>query len=177
MTNDLVVVVADGGIEQAARGLLSRPRRLGIRPLTGVEFPKLRQLDAGTYGLGAELAKPYGGGFNHALVILDTAWEGAPTADEIVGKVECDLASTWQAEGRCIAIDPELEVWLWSDSPQAAMALGWPDMPTLRAWLAARNLWPNGVAKPPTRRQRTWQPSARSAYKSRMPRSGRSPSR
>jgi hypothetical protein len=148
MTSDLVVVVADGGIEQAVRGILSRPERLRIRPLLGLDFPKLRQLDAGTFELGHELAKPYRKTHRHALVILDTAWDGAPSAAQIVDKVEFELGKTWGDRGRCIAIDPELEVWLWSDSPHVAAALGWDNMIDLRTWLASKGLWPDGIPKP-----------------------------
>ena len=39
-------------------------------------------------------------------------------------------------------IDPEVEVWVWSDSPEVARVLGWgSDFRALRAWLTSRRLW------------------------------------
>lgn len=150
MKSDLVVVVADGGIEQAVRGLLSRPEAIGIRPLRGVEYPKLHRMDGGTFSLGHELAAVYRESHSHALVMFDYEWEGRPTDDpqELVADMERRLCVRWGNAARCVVIVPELEVWLWSDSPYVAAALGWPDHATLRAWLEAAELWPPGAAKP-----------------------------
>ncbi|NJL28558.1 MAG: hypothetical protein HC897_12045 [Thermoanaerobaculia bacterium] len=46
-------------------------------------------------------------------------------------------------------LDPELEAWLWSDSPHVDSVLGWKDRnPTLRAWLAEQGFLVEGAAKP-----------------------------
>jgi len=150
MKGDLVVVVADGGIEQAVRGMLSRPRALGIRSLQGVEYPKLHKLDQGSFESGHELAELYRTTHEHALIIFDFDWEGRPTDDPnvMVEQVEAKLDRTWGGRGRCVVIDPELEVWIWSDSPHVAKALGWERMSELRQWLELRELWPPAVPKP-----------------------------
>ena len=148
--SDLVVVVADGGIEQTIRGLLSRPEAIGIRSLSGVEIPKLHKLDQGVYATGHEIAKVYATTHTHALLILDFAWEGRPTNDplEMRENVEKSLRKQWGDNGRCIVIVPELENWIWSDSPHVAKALGWDSMSELKPWLTAHNLWNANDAKP-----------------------------
>lgn len=150
MKGDLVVIVADGGIEQAIRGMLARPQALGIRPLVGVEFPKLRELDGGTFTRGHELAALYKDTHEHALIVFDLEWEGRPSNDPAVleSGVENGLAEEWGSRGRCVVIDPELEVWVWSDSPHVAETLGWSGMPELRRWLEGQRLWNPPDAKP-----------------------------
>lgn len=46
-------------------------------------------------------------------------------------------------------MDPELEVWAWSDSPQVDQCLGWSGrQPALRGWLVREGLWKEGEVKP-----------------------------
>lgn len=150
MKGDLVVVVADGGIEQAIRGMLTRPQALGIRPLNGVEFPKLKEQDGGTYARGHELAALYRDTHEHALIVFDLDWEGRPSNDPAVleATVEGALAAEWGPRGRCVVINPELEVWVWSDSPHVATSLGWGGMPELKQWLGTKGLWNAADLKP-----------------------------
>lgn len=151
MNSDLVVVVADGGIEQAMRGILSRPQSIGIRSLRGVEYPKVHRLDQGVFHQGHELAAAYRRTHEHALLMLDLAWNGRPTNDaaEMSRLVEARLQGVWGDAGRCIVIDPELEVWVWSDSPHVADELGWGgEAGELRPWLENQGLWSPQAAKP-----------------------------
>jgi len=150
MKDDLVVVVADGGIEQAIRGMLARPQALRIRPLNGVVFPNLKELDAGTYTRGHELAELYKDTHQHALIVFDLDWEGRPSSNpsKLEDAVEKSLAAEWGPRGRCVVIDPELEVWVWSDSPHVAMSLGWEGMPELKQWLGSKGLWNAADPKP-----------------------------
>lgn len=148
--SDLVVVVADGGIEQAIRGILSRPHAVGIRELAGVEYPKLHKMDEGTYSAGHELAALYSDTHEHALVIFDLAWEGRPvdTASKMMEHVEENLQKTWGSRARCVVIDPELESWVWSGSPHVADSLGWNSISELRHWLEQNRLWAGDSVKP-----------------------------
>jgi len=48
-----------------------------------------------------------------------------------------------------IVLDPELEAWVWSDSPQVDRTLGWAERsPNLRTWLEEQQLWPADIPKP-----------------------------
>ncbi len=150
MNSDLVVVVADRGIEQAILGLLQRPEAIGIRQLQGVEFPAFHGQDGGTYARGHELARAYLNTHRHALVVFDADWEGRPTDDvaQMENDVEGRLGEDWGDRGRCVVIQPELEVWVWSDSPHVASELGWESLHELRAWLESKGLWSQERHKP-----------------------------
>ena len=53
--------------------------------------------------------------------------------------------------GRCdvVVIDPELEAWVWSGSPNVARCLGWPvARASLRDWLERKGLWDADAPKP-----------------------------
>jgi hypothetical protein len=50
--------------------------------------------------------------------------------EEIEDEVEEKLSrSGWEDRARCVVIDPELEVWVWSDSPEVDRCLGWKSEP------------------------------------------------
>lgn len=56
-------------------------------------------------------------------MVLDAAWQGSPGAAEIEKKLAARLErSGWRSDRfAVVVIDPELEVWLWSD-PRALQA-------------------------------------------------------
>jgi len=148
---DLVVVAADKDIEQILEGVLRRPAALGIRP---VDYKLLvhEKRDPGCYLTSQELLQPYAKGWAHGLVVFDRAWDGAPSSDPAIlsANVDAKLASLWQDRARCIVIEPEVESWVFGDSPHVADALGWAGrIPPLRDWLQAKGLWPEDRAKPP----------------------------
>jgi len=147
---DLVVVVADKDIEQTVRGLLSRPKALGIRQ---VAFDLLSHPghDPGCYTSAHALITHYAGTHEKALVIFDLAWDGAPSRE--AGKLEADvcarLAPAWGERCACVVIEPEIEAWVFSDSPNVDDALGWTGRkPDLREWLRQRGHLAAGATKP-----------------------------
>lgn len=150
MSADLVVVVADGGIEQAIRGILDRPAALGIRPLIGLEFPKFKPLDGGAFAKGHEIAALYRDTHTHALVVFDLAFDrpAGTSAQKLEADLDARLSEVWGPRARCIVIEPELEAWVWSDSPHVATELGWDSLANLRRFLEGHGLWTPGTAKP-----------------------------
>jgi hypothetical protein len=148
---DLVVVVPDKDTEQAFKGLLQRHQSLGIRPVR-YDVIVHPNKDPGCYKSGDQLAAAFRHEAMHALVVFDLAWEGAPSLDPTVleHEVEARLQPLWADRARCVVIDPELEAWVWSDSPHVENVLGWRGRaPSLRAWLQQEGLWPEGQPKPP----------------------------
>lgn len=148
---DLVVVVADKDIEQAVAGLLERHQSLRIRPITR-EILVHPGRDPGCYKTASALLELYVGSASRAAVVFDAAWEGRPSADsvEIEEMVDRQLQAKWGTDGKCIVIDPEIEGWVWSRSPHVDRVLGWQGRdPSLREWLAERDLWPEDAMKPP----------------------------
>jgi hypothetical protein len=150
VTLDLVVVAPDKDIEQACLGLFGRHRSLRIRPIRSeVLVHPLR--DPGCYRTGHELLIPMSREARHALVIFDRAWDGAPgeSSERIATRVEERLRPVWADRARCVVIDPEVDVWLWSDSPHVADVLGWfRRRRQLRRHLEEAGVWESGAAKP-----------------------------
>ena len=146
----LVVLAADRDIEEAMRAVLYRPESLGIR---SVRFDCQRHpnRDPGCRLNAAEFLRPFQIRFTHALVVFDR--EGCGSSEErgaIERNVDAELANSgWGSRGRAIVIDPELEAWLWSDSPVVVNSLGWDGRyAELQSWLRAENVWDRADAKP-----------------------------
>ncbi len=84
--------------------------------------------------------------------MLDRAWEGAPASSG--SELESTLETSLERVGllpwaRAIVIDPELEAWVFSDSQNVALSLGWlQGMPDLREALVSRGLWNREQTKP-----------------------------
>jgi hypothetical protein len=148
---DLVCVVADRSIEAAIEAVLRRHEALGIRP---IEFEMLvhPERDPGCFREPAKLLGGYTERARHALVVLDRAWEGAPTEDaaELEQLLETELERIGHSEwAKAVVIEPELEAWVFSDSPHVATTLGWTGSASdLRLALEAEDLWACGRAKP-----------------------------
>jgi hypothetical protein len=148
---DLVCLVADRSIEAAIEAVLRRHDALGIRPL---EFETLvhPERDPGCFHEPAKLLGGCTDRARHALVVLDRAWAGAPATDaaELERLLEQELTRIGPAEwARAVVIEPELEAWVFSDSPHVATTLGWThSADALRGALEAEGLWERGRAKP-----------------------------
>jgi hypothetical protein len=145
---DLVCLAADKNIEAALRGLFERPQALGLRGFDFDVFVHPRR-DPGCYHEGHEFLRPHQDDYRHGLVVFDRAWEGAPTQNAIAleASVRARLGPSGWAD--VVVIDPELEVWVWSDSPNVDAALGWSERnPDLRAWLSSNRLWAANEPKP-----------------------------
>lgn len=154
MTRDLVVLAADADIEWSIRGLFGRPTALGIR---SIDFEVIRSphRDPGCWRDAPGLLQPFADTSMHALVVFHHAWDGVPDPDpdRVARMVEQRLARDWNDRARCIVIAPEVEVWVWSDSPHVEEILWWRRLPSLRSWLEAEGLWPKLAAKPPDPKQ------------------------
>ena len=137
---DLVVLVP-GKNEEAAIGALlsSRHRSLGVRHIR-YEILVHTRGDPGCF-----LEAP-------ALVVFDR--QGCGQEQQTVAALTDDLGKRlaragWEDRAAVLVIEPELENWVWSDSPEVDSALGWQGRdPSLRDWLQQKGLWPEGAAKP-----------------------------
>lgn len=148
---DLVALVADNNMQAAVSGLLTRPRALGIRQIDHKVLVHPRR-DPGCFGEASELLRGFQNCAQHALVILDRAWEGAPqqSAAALESQLENALARefgrTW---ARAVVIDPELETWVFAQSPHVDEILGWAGRKrSLREELSNAGLWAPQAAKP-----------------------------
>jgi hypothetical protein len=149
---DLILLVADKDIEYALRGILSkRQRAIGIREIT-YDVHVHGDRDPGCRIKGSDFLRPFAGQYSHALLIFDLAGSGqdALTRDMLESQLENELHhSPWGERAAVIAIEPELEVWVWSDSPQVDRCLGWADRSSnLRDWLVQKSFLDVGQSKP-----------------------------
>jgi len=145
--NDLICLVADKNMEAAIAELLKRHAALEIRPLHAEVVVHL-QKDPGVYRDGVEFMSHFRDKYQHGLLLLDGAWEGAPP--DAQAELDRALANARLNDwARAIVIAPQLEVWVWSDSPHVDEALGWSGRePALRSWLRQNGLWEAQVSKP-----------------------------
>ncbi len=151
--NDLVILVADKNMEFAVKGLLENHKKLGLHPLPEERRKILQaQQDAGCFRRCDDLLRPFSKDFNHALVMLDREGSGKEklSRKEMEDDIENRLAvSGWEDRAVAVVFDPELEIWVWSDSPQVDMVLDWGTRsPNLRAWLVEKLWLQPGEIKP-----------------------------
>lgn len=87
-----------------------------------------------------------------SLVVFDRHGSGAErmAAPEIEDEVEARLCRVgWQDRCGVVVPDPELEIWVWSESSNVDQVLGWADrIPRLRDWLVERKWIPDVRSKP-----------------------------
>jgi len=155
---DCLFLVADKNMEGMLKGFFSRDafhRAMGCGHFAFDSRQDLLvahgQNDPGLYTRANEFLQPYANTHRHAVVIVDAEWSGSPGKDGILKRLNQHLLSAgWLADNGCaVVIDPELENWVWQDSPHVCSALG-SDMSfaALRAGLEAKGFWQPNEAKP-----------------------------
>lgn len=141
---DLFVLTAGKDTEFALRGLLSRPRALGVRPIEPVKFVTHPRRDPAVYRDSHGFLRPFINQAKHALVVFDREGSGEKSRDRVQMEmsVQAQLDSNgWSGRSAVVVIDPELESWVWSDSPAVDSVLGWPcGGRALRPWLTEKGL-------------------------------------
>jgi hypothetical protein len=127
MQRDIIFLVADRNMAAAVRGMLGRPKSLGIRPVQAV-IRTHPEHDPGCYLNAYDFLRAFRNRYAHAMVIFDREGCGNDSLlrEGLESEVEGTLARTgWADRARAVVIDPELESWVWSDSPEVDIALGW----------------------------------------------------
>lgn len=149
---DLICLVADKNIEATMQGILARPSALGI-PTISYETIVHPNRDPGCFHQWNDLLAGFRNRAAHALIVLDFAWDGAPVRSgvELESLLGESIARIYSENWACpLVIDPELEAWIFSDSPHVAAALGWSEQfAHMRDVLAVQGHWPNSHEKPP----------------------------
>jgi hypothetical protein len=150
-TRDLLVLVADRNMEMAVRGVLARRKSLGIRQVT-VDVRRHPEHDCGCRQGGVEFLSVFIGQYQHALLVFDR--EGCGQDEDPAEQIESELQGAlagagWGDRAAVIVPDPELEIWVWSESPHVETELGWSgQQPGLREWLCERGFLEVGQVKP-----------------------------
>jgi hypothetical protein len=105
-----------------------------------------------TQGVSSDFLRPFVGRYERALVLLDQKGCGRDDVERSVleSEIEGRLGeSGWVDGAAAVMISPELECWVWSDSPHVDRALGWQGKDvSLRDWLRERGLLETGATKP-----------------------------
>jgi hypothetical protein len=153
---DLVVLAADKNIDYGLRGLFQRPLALRTRPIDAQIIVHPRR-DPGCVLESHEVLRPFIHQFAHALVIFDREGSGreVDTAETVEHEVRGLLnRNGWADRADVVVLDPELEIWVFGESPHVERCLGWDRKKgTLRKWLEKRGLWINGARKPTAPRE------------------------
>lgn len=149
---DLIVLVADEKMGAAVRGLLSRPQSLAIRsPYFDILVHPWR--DPGCLCESDKFLRSKVKQYEYCVVLFDRHGCGQEKRrrEELEEIVTNRLdRSGWGDRAAAVVLDPELEVWVWSDSLEVDRCLGWQgSKPDLRAWLRdKKEIWPEDTPKP-----------------------------
>jgi hypothetical protein len=147
---NLIVLCADKKIENTIDALLGRPAALRIRQIN-YDIKVHANRDPGCFHYAHSFLKPLRLQYDHALVVFDRDWDGAPSqsAEALEDAVNTKLKADWGDKAASVVISPELEAWVWSDSPHVESELGWPSrLGGLRRWLEGKGLWSTVADKP-----------------------------
>ena len=136
---DLVLLVADKNMQFAIQGALSRPKALGIRPIT-FEFRSHPGRDGGVRSTGSLILAAERSRFTHAMMVLD--FEGSGTAFSSPTLLEHSLDEQiehiWQNQGKTIVVAPEIDVWLWGSDNAIRDVFEWPRASSIRDFLRGK---------------------------------------
>lgn len=156
---DCVFFVADKTMRETFLGFLGREDRGNQLGCGAFEFDPGEDLffaagqnDPGLWTRANELVRPFLTTHHKAVVALDCAWNGSPGQAAILECISQQLQDSGWDTNRfvVIAINPELEEWIWQDSPILEKELRHSGPASLRLSLAERGLWPANQSKPPS---------------------------
>ncbi len=168
---DLVILAADNNLESALKGMLGRYKSMNIRSVDA-DFFVHPEHDPGCALRGVEyLNRPrFLNQYRYGLVIFDHEGSGRESLSpqELQDKVNTEFArSEWGERARAVVVVPELEAWVWSDSPHVAEVAGWKNGNTrLRRWLQEEG-WLNEGESKPERPKAAFESALRAAKKRR----------
>ena len=150
---DLIVLVADKNMQFTLQGLFSRNQSLGIRDVSqDYDIFVHPQRDPGCYNQCVDFLHSFTTVYNYGLVVFDHEGSGqeSKSREEIEAELEQKLeASGWNDRVAVIVLEPELESWVWSDSPHVERILGWEEQLTsLRNWLLDKDFLEAEEIKP-----------------------------
>lgn len=148
---DLVVLVPDKNMASAVTGILSRRESLTIRSVSA-EIVVHPERDPGCRLKSQQLLAVFRNMCAYAIVMFDKKGCGAEQSsrESLETEVEAGLRRAgWRERSAAVVIDPELEAWVWSDSPHVDACLGWAGRtPGLRDSLQHMGLLGEGQMKP-----------------------------
>ena len=155
---DCLFLVADKNMEGMLKGFFSRDAFHHAMGCGHFDFDLRQDLlvahgqnDPGLYTRANEFLQPFASSHRHAVVIVDAEWDGSPGEVAISQRLNEHLVNAgWLDDSGCaVVIAPELENWVWQDSPHVCLALGFEGtFATLRAELEIKGFWRPNEVKP-----------------------------
>ncbi|MBN1845414.1 MAG: hypothetical protein JW810_06995 [Sedimentisphaerales bacterium] len=149
---DLIMLVPGKDERETFEGLFSSRREsLGIRAICHQILVHPRR-DPGCFNEAPDILQPFQNRARYSLIVLDH--EGSGQENRSVKEVAADLKgrmekSGWLRRTEVLVLQPELENWVWSDSPEVDQTIGWQGRnPPLRQWLLNQGHWQPGSTKP-----------------------------
>jgi len=113
---DLLVFVADADAQAFMRGILEKPRALGIRPIS-VDIDRHPLKDPGMVQTGPELTGMRKEDYQKVILMFDFHGSGREhrmTSDTLRTQLQARLDSlTWTGNSSVAVLVPELEYWCW----------------------------------------------------------------
>jgi hypothetical protein len=148
---DLIVLVADKNMQATLESILQRHDALGIREIHFDVFPHLHR-DPGCRLESHSFLRSFRDVYSYSIVVFDKQGCGSETSSrqELEKNVEDLLKSVgWENRSIAVVLDPELEIWVWNDSPHLSEILGWKQgNANLREWLVQKEYLAEGQVKP-----------------------------
>jgi hypothetical protein len=147
---DLVVLVPDINAKSGIEALLGRYRSLNVREFSFNIFVHPER-DPGVYHKSCDILIRLKDDYKYALVFIDFEGSGQEqrSVDDIYNNIKSSIENCgWRNRVEVIVFNPELEIWLWVDSPHTAKALGWDSYERLKNYLISEDLWDLGRNKP-----------------------------
>lgn len=148
--------VADLNMMEAFKGFLCRDQFHRSLACGAFSFDPMRDIRhaGGVYDnlhtQAGELVRGFQDTHKRIVVVQDCAFEGSPGQAGIESNLSGQLSAVgWGKDDfLALAIDPELEQWLWQDSVHVENALKHQAPPSLKQVLVAAGYWKEGVPKP-----------------------------
>ena len=169
MKKDLVVLAADKDMEHALKGLFTRPEALDIRSIEA-DILVHPQHDPACARRGVAFLSNMAERYHHGLLMFDHEGSGREQdpVEELQESLNEDFArSAWSDRAKAIVLSPELEAWIWSDSPHVEDVTGWKRrQPPLRRWLTHQG-WLQEDEVKPARPKEAFQAALREARRPR----------
>ena len=162
MKRDCMFFVADINMMETFKGFLTRSqfhKSIECGPFVFDSLTDIRHAGGIADGLHIRVARDdklslllrgYQNTHYKLVVALDCEFDGSPRQTVIRRNLSLELQNIgWSAADFIVlAIEPELEQWIWQDSVHVEAALKHRAPPSLREVLLQQGVWPDGEPKP-----------------------------
>lgn len=153
MKKELVILVADKNMEATIKGLLLRWHSFNIREIKQDMFDIFihPRRDPGIFHEASDFLKQFIFDYEYSLVLLDREGSGQENknVNEIADQIRINLERNgWKGRTEVIVLEPELEIWAWTNSPHLANVTGFDNLSEVKRYLEQLGLLFNDQQKP-----------------------------